>query len=111
MRGRDQVADEDVGIRAHLTARDRAVQRAVGLVRHACPDEWASASDSDIELLTWGLGEMWAASPHGRWEKLRFTRTTPDDFRRMLALSKRLRESYSLWLLREMETLFTRESP
>lgn len=109
MRRRGQVADEEVGIRAHQTARDRAVQRAAQLIRHARAEEWADSGDEEIELLTWALGELWAASPHGRWERLRFGSVTPNEYRRMLALSKRLHEGYSLWLLREMETLFRQE--
>jgi hypothetical protein len=107
---RDHATDEEVGIRANLTAKDRAVQRATELMRHVLADEWAGLSDDDIELVGWALGELWAASPHGRWEKLRFGHVSADDFRRMLSLAKRLRQGYSLWLVREMETLFTREA-
>lgn len=106
---RDHCTDEEVGIRASRTARDRAVQRATQLMRHTLAEEWADLSDDDVELVSWALGELWAASPHGRWETLRFGHVSPDDFRRMPSLAKRLRQGYSLWLLREIETLFTRE--
>lgn len=100
--------DEEIGIRASLTSRDRAVQRASEVLRRRLAKEWPRLSDDDITTLEWMLGELWAASPHGRWESLRFGRITSDDFYRMLSLAKRLREEHSLWLLREVETLLTR---
>jgi hypothetical protein len=107
---RNGLTDEEVGIRANLTAKDRAAQRATELLRHALPEEWSQLSDDDVGLLTWTLGELWASSPHGRWETLRFGHVPREDLGRMLSLAKRLRQGYSLWLLREIETLFTRDA-
>lgn len=110
-RERPPVADDEIGIRAHLTSRDRAVERATQLLRHALADEWAASTDDEVECLEWALGEVWASSSRDEWETLRFGHVPPEDFARALALSKRLRKEYSLRLIREIETLFSRERP
>lgn len=104
---RQDVSDEDLGIRAFKIQRAKAVERAVERIRHGQGESWKSLNDSEIEELEWVLGELWSYVARSEWEDLRFGLMSMSDIIKMLTLGSQMRRHArpSMEVLREVEEL------
>lgn len=108
---KQDVSDEDLGIRAFKLKRAKAVERAVERLRHGLGDAWKDLTNDEIEELEWVLGELWAYAARSDWDELHFGRLTMSDVIRILTLGSQLRRHSrpSVEVLREVEAIVRAE--
>ncbi len=109
---RQDVSDEDLGIRAFKLKRAKAVERAIERLRHGLSESWKDLTNDEIEELEWILGELWAYAARADWDDLHFGRLTLSDVVRILTLGSQLRRHSrpSVELLREVEAIVRAEN-
>ncbi len=108
---KQDVSDEDLGIRAFKLKRAKAVERAVERLRHGLSESWKDLTNDEIEELEWVLGELWAYAARSDWDELHFGRLTMSDVIRILTLGSQLRRHSrpSVEVLREIEAVVRAE--
>jgi len=106
------VTDEDLGIRAFKIRRQKAVERAIELLRHGLGKSWSELTSEEIEELEWVLGELWAYVARTHWEDMRFGHLTLRDVVKILTLGSQMRRHArnSIEILREVDDIVMRES-
>jgi hypothetical protein len=110
---RQEVNDEDLGIRAFQVKRAKAVERATQLVRHGLGASWKELTEEEIEELEWVLGELWSYVSRQSWDVLHFGLLTMRDIIKMLTLGSQLRRHArgSIEILREVEAIIVAATP
>lgn len=110
---RQEVNDEDLGIRAFQVKRAKAVERATQLVRHGLGASWKELTEEEIEELEWVLGELWSYVSRQSWDELHFGLLTMRDIIKMLTLGSQLRRHArgSIEILREVEAIIVAATP
>ena len=86
-----RVDDEDLGIRAMHVRRDKAVERAMQLLRHGLGPQAAELTPECVKDLGFAFGEVWSFVPHSEWDGLRFAGLTLPDIKRICELATQLR--------------------
>ena len=105
------VDDENLGIRAFQIKREKAVERAIQLIRHNLGGEWSVLTTDEIEELEWVLGELWAYVARSHWEELHFGHITVRDIIKILTLGSQMRRHArsNIEILREVDVIVTAE--
>ena len=106
------VTDEDIGMRTFEIRKERAVERAVERMRRGLGDYWNRLTQTEIELLSWSLGELWAFEDRADWENLHFSKVSGRDVRSILSLAKELaaRTRPTVDLLKDIEQVVYQRS-
>ena len=89
--GRPDVSDEDIGRRTVEIRREKALERALELIRKRLGPEWTDLSTDDLERLHWTLGEVWSHMSRVGWEAISFSALTVEDIQGLLDLSAELK--------------------
>jgi hypothetical protein len=110
---RQEVNDEDLGIRAFQVKRAKAVERSTQLIRHGLGASWKELTSEEIEELEWVLGELWSYVSRHAWDELHFGLLTMRDIIKMLTLGSQLRRHArgSIEILREVEAIIVAATP
>jgi hypothetical protein len=88
--GHPDVSDEDIGRRTVEIRRERALERAIELIRKKLGPEWADLTTRDVERLHWALGEVWGHMARSGWDSLSFSALSIYDVRAVLDMSEQL---------------------
>ena len=88
---RSKTPNEDLGIRAFKTRQARAVETAIGRMRHGLSERWSQLSTEEIEELRWVLGELWAYVSHATRDELHFGLLSLEETDRVIALGEQVR--------------------
>ena len=101
------VTDEDLGIRAFQIKKEKAVERAVQLIRHGFAGSWNDLTTEEIEELEWVLGELWAYVARAHWDDLHFGQITVRDIVKILTLGSQMRRHArgNIEILREVDAI------
>lgn len=89
--GRPGIDDEDIGIRALLTKRTKAVERSMDRLRRGLGEDWRVLEADEVERVEWMLGELWSYLPHAEWESLRVGEMGLAEVRMLLSYANELR--------------------
>ena len=84
------VTDEDIGRRTVEVRREKALERALELLRKRLGPQWSQLSSRDVERLHWTLGEVWGHMSRTDWEAVSFSALAFEDVQSLLALSAEL---------------------
>lgn len=88
----EQHADEEeIGIRAMDFRREKAVERALQLLRHGLGPRAGDLTPEAVTDLEFAFGEIWRYVAHAEWDELRFSNLTFDEITRIRALAQELR--------------------
>lgn len=82
--------DEDVGIRAMDVRREKAVERAMQLMRHGLGEQATTLAVETVADLEYAFGEVWRFVAHSEWDQLSFGHLTLDDIARIQELAQEL---------------------
>jgi len=85
------VTDEDLGIRAFQVKKEKAVERAIQMIRHGLGPSWSELTDDEIDELEWILGEEWAYVARADWDGIRWSHVSMRDIVKILTLGSQLR--------------------
>lgn len=85
------VTDEDLGIRAFQVKKEKAVERAIQMIRHGLGPSWSELNDEEIDELEWVLGEEWAYVARKDWDTIRWSHVSMRDIVKILTLGSQLR--------------------
>lgn len=88
---RHDVDDEGVGIRAMHVRRDKAVERALQLLRHGLGNSFRELTPEAVADLEFAFGEVWSFVPHTEWDSLRFGGLTIGEIDEIRTLAADLR--------------------
>ncbi len=86
------VTEEEVGMRSFQLRKGRAVERAIEKIRQNLGTDWIKLTLSNIEVLQWSLGEVWAFIGHGEWDNLAFSSTTLEDTKKIIQIGHEIME-------------------
>jgi hypothetical protein len=101
------VDDEDLGIRSYQLRKAKAVETALGRVRHGLGDSWSAFTSDEAEELGWVLGELWTYVAHAGWENLHFGLLSADELHDIIVLGRLMRshEKPAVETLEKIEAL------
>src|SRR5690554_6710953 len=99
MRHKDQFSEEQVGLRTFKMQRARAVESAIGKIRHGLGTTWTLLLPEEIELLEWILGETWAMTNFRTWEGIGFSFSTPELVDSLIGLAQEIVTGKSIGLV------------
>jgi len=85
------VTDESIGIRTFQIKKEKAVERAVQMVRHGLGPLWAELTNAEVEEFEWVLGELWAYVARADWDDIPWSHLTMSDIVKVLTLGSQLR--------------------
>lgn len=86
-----KVDDEDIGIRAMHVRRDKAVERAMQLLRHGMGPSANELTAEQVAELQFAFGEVYSFVPRLEWDRLRFANLTHAEIVRICELARELR--------------------
>jgi hypothetical protein len=88
--GHPDVSDEDIGRRTVEIRREKAVERAIELLRKHLGARWSELSVRDVERLHWTLGQSWGHMSRVDWDAISFSALEFEDIEELLAVSAEL---------------------
>ncbi|HCJ66395.1 MAG TPA: hypothetical protein DHV62_03485 [Elusimicrobia bacterium] len=86
------VTEEEVGMRSFQLRKGRAVERAIEKIRQNLGTDWIRLTLSDIEVIQWSLGEVWAFIGRNEWDNLAFSSTTLEDTKKIIQIGHEIME-------------------
>jgi hypothetical protein len=95
----DRQHDESLGIRVHDINKQRALERALELMRAGLKADWYYLTDDDLDGLRWLFGEVWSTTNRDEWDGFRFSGLDLRGVRNLLNHADRLRRHGVLSML------------
>ncbi len=90
---RPDTTDEDIGRRAFQIRKEKATERAIERLRQGLKNSWSVYSQTEVDDLSWIIGELWAFEKRLDWEDLHFSKLTADDVQAIIKIARDLQEN------------------